>query len=1117
MSSNELVVSNEPPPPFVLREQEPTEREYIPVPLPSDYNASTDSVCGYGCGQTGIPILPVVFSKSNYKVEDSDKRYFSHDRLTSAPLIHDAVASLPTHSYLYCYVQDKDYYIEEYYTGSDGALKRLGQWNRESFEEKPYQQGSINVQNINETHIENLENMAQPALCSKKNHSTLDSKYITLNENGVVWLMISHAKISESTLKKYFFNEKLRDKRMHKFVANKLESNKNTTSMSDSEVNYIESVSQRKQLLHDGSIDEKIKVHEKNEKLEITNSKSAASKLYKNMQKSIDGAKKHKIRSGGKKAKPMMMALRDPVGDVIAAVEKRNYLISKLDALSQDSDYIRKMTNALIIRNLEKSTIKAMQFEDKKFFNWGDGDLLGTALNKMFSDVDREKLIFKHINKNSYYSYLESSKEIAELKKRVGSARKEFIKAITDDDFKFIIENDFDISVFHDHQTARDFEAMIAACIDGCGVDDSNLGIPKSIFDAFDTNAPKSDATTEDELEKVLLPQLNDSVEFNQNWLLKAFSGLDQGLMYILYDFHKKERASEAVGSGIGYVSDRYDKLKLDRIKTDSSRSAIKNKAAMVNTMSHNLLRLSHNYPKEFRSITMTIKASFYGHTKVLLVPEKLSASMDTMVTFANFAMKNTIDNDTRNTINNRARKLKAKGIGLYERVSKTKVINAPKINTSIEAREFTIFHLERARETGTNADLLEPLYDGQKINLDTLDATALEAKAVAWHNKKLEFGAGSVSAFIAFFQLKAVIDGMPVLAQLKYGGSRLALTEAQLGMASTSLALVTASMDVTASGASALGKTSFAGKLLYGAGWIGLVGGILEIGSLVIYGRRKFNDGNTASWVLTAGAGASIFASSLAGFAYGIGAANASTGGLAAIPSAALIGIMMVGFALSYAFQRLAYKYDDKKNLLIEYWLDSSVFGNKRLQSAEYDGLNPFVNRAFKNLEQDISGFITACSKFSAQSELDKGKMDPAASLGFKIYQVMDRIRFSSQISMGDITDLSAVKLYVELVTKEGRVLKNIFTLNIHARAGDHSFVGVGSDYDSKKVEIDIISDEETQAATITVHDIYIKKGIDTVNSIKQGKVVVEYTPDTSQRTIYPIYHTAYMNNHAY
>ena len=106
----------------------------------------------------------------------------------------------------------------------------------------------------------------------------------------------------------------------------------------------------------------------------------------------------------------------------------------------------------------------------------------------------------------------------------------------------------------------------------------------------------------------------------------------------------------------------------------------------------------------------------------------------------------------------------------------------------------------------------------------------------------------------------------------------------------------------------------------------------------------------------------------------------------------------------------------------------------------------------------------------------------------------------------MGDITDLSAVKLYVELVTKEGRVLKNIFTLNIHARAGDHSFVGFGSDYDGKKVEIDIISDEETQAATITVHDIYIKKGIDTVNSIKQGKVVVEYTPDTSQRTIYSL-----------
>ncbi|MCA9767178.1 MAG: hypothetical protein KC455_12270, partial [Carnobacterium sp.] len=86
--------------------------------------------------------------------------------------------------------------------------------------------------------------------------------------------------------------------------------------------------------------------------------------------------------------------------------------------------------NALIIKNLEKASIKTTEFKDKKFFNAGKNDYLGTLLNIGFSDTDPDDLIFKHIDKSSYESYLQSSKKIIDLKKKIVNARKEFIKAI---------------------------------------------------------------------------------------------------------------------------------------------------------------------------------------------------------------------------------------------------------------------------------------------------------------------------------------------------------------------------------------------------------------------------------------------------------------------------------------------------------------------------------------------------------------------------------------------------------------------------------------------------------------------------------------------------------------
>lgn len=922
--------------------------------------------CGYRCGSTGIPILPVVFTKDGYKINGNDKRYFG-DRLSSKSAKHDAIASLPTHAYLYCFYDfisdygDVKKYVSEIFTGKDGALRYVERYDEDDFVVK--NTNKIEVTNIDEPDNDSLEEMAQPALCDRNCHSTLDSKYLTLDPGEIVWLMVSHAKLSKEILKKYFYDEALRDKRMQKFVADDLTGNENTRRMYRilPELDYMNSFHQRKQLAQDGNIDDKISIAEKDLKVESQGSLRSANLLYKSMERSInddierieyninegyedseedklyEGVEKQQLKIL-KKVKPMMVALPDPVGEVLAAAEKRNYLISQLSELSEDRDHIRKTINALIIKNLEKASIKTTEFKDKKFFNAGKNDYLGTLLNIVFSDTDPDDLIFKHIDKAQYQSYLQASQKIIELKKQIVNARKIFIKAVTSEEFKFVLESDFDIDLIHDEQTAKGYESMVARCIAGCGIDDSNIGIPKSMLDAFESTAPKSDAATEEEFKKVLLPQISSSIKINQNWLFKALGGLDKELVEIIYDFSKKDRASEATGSGIGYLSEKISTAALNRITVKSERSAFKNKEALIKTLSQNLMRLSFNDTKAFRDLHQILELSIYGHSGVVVVPKKITATADTMAAFTNYALGIVLPKSIVDKINTKASRAKQGLTNVVEAATNTTIVRTPQVNNLQQAETYVLYYFDKARATGQGMNALSPLNDNrQSIDLDKLDAKALAAEATKWHgniNKGVMAGTSGVSAVIAFFQLKAVIASMPAIARLKYAGDPLRLTQEQLGTVSSGLALVTASMDTTAAGASVLGRTSFANRLVYRAGWLGVVGATFEVGSLAIYGYRKAYDGNLVSLGYTAGAGVSISASALAGLIYGYGVANTATGGAAAIPGAALLGIMMIGMTLSYVFQRLAFKFDDKNNTLIEYWLDNSVFGNKAMET---------------------------------------------------------------------------------------------------------------------------------------------------------------------------------------
>ena len=1086
-----------------------------------------ETSCSYKCGKVGIPILPVVLSKTDYKISPRDERYFSHS-ITPIPSSHNAVASQPSYAYLYCYIEDSNgYSFEEYYTGSDGALKKLQTLWSEDFEERSNKPGQIQVQNIDESTNDSIEEDVQPFNCTKANHSTLDSKFITLLQGDIAWLMVSHVKLSKATLKKYVDNKELRNKRMQKFIADDLTGNKNTVNMSVNETGYIKSFSRRKQLAQGKDIASRVDVLEQSGGKDISGGTVAATALYRSMERSIteyDEALASEI-------KPMMVALPDAVGEVLAAAEKRNYLISQLSEISEERDYSRKVINALIIKNLEKSSIKTTQFEDKKVFNWGDNDYLGTLLNKAFSDTDPDDLIYPHINKSNYQSYLQASQKIIDLKNQIVSARQNFIKAIASEEFKFVLENDFDIELIHDEETARGYESMVARCIAGCGIDDSNLGIPQGILDAFETAAPKSNTAADEEFKAALLPQLSVGIAINQNWLFKALGGLDKELVKILYGFNKKDRASEATGAGIGYISEKISVTWRNKITVDNKRSALENKDKLIKTLSQNLLKLSFYDPKAFRALYKTLELSIYGHSGLVVVPRKITAKADTAVAFANFALDAVFPKSFVNRINERARQAKRGVTSIVETVTDTNIVRTPEIDNLQQAETKVLYYFDEAYSTGKGIDALSQLNDGQRpINLDKLDAKALAAEAVQWHNsvqKIANGGMGVVSGFIAYFQLNAVIASMPAIARLKYAGDPLRLTQEQLGTVSSGLALVTASMDVTASGASVLlGKTSFANKLIYRAGWIGVVGATFEVGSLAIYGYRKAHDGNLVSLGYTVGAGVSITASAVAGLIYGYGVANAATGGAAAIPCAALLGIMMIGMTLSYTFQRLAYKFDDKNNTLIEYWLDNSVFGDKAMRTQDYYLINPFQEKpAFNSLADDISGFITACTLFLANNRLQtfQGRMPVEHTINsnseIRLPPVFGSVRehltlFESQVHIGNWDKAS--QLTIEVVADKNGREQNLYKATFYNSTSDEP---VASNITSLAIEklLPIVTKKETEKESESQFIIDTQLLKFEPQNINKAKVIVTYTPDSSRNPSYPLKDVSYLDNNKY
>ncbi|MEN2750590.1 toxin VasX [Psychrobacter sp. FBL11] len=982
------------------KKSEPVVLEYnYEIPIKSDeppvevladkITVIAETSCSYKCGKVGIPILPVVLSKTDYKISPRDERYFSHS-ITPIPSSHNAVASIPTHSYLYCYVEDNEgYYWYEYYTGSDGALKEKRRLFEEDFVEDHNQSGQIDVQNIDESDDDNIDEDAQPFTCTEKKHSTLDSKFITLLQGDIAWLMVSHAKLSKSTLRKYIDNEGLRNKRMQKFIADDLTGNNNTVNMSVNETDYIKSFSRRKQLAQDRDIASRIDVSEQSGGNDIVGGTVAATALYRSMERSIA----EYDESVTSEIKPIMVALPDPVGEVLAATEKRNYLLKKLDDAQKNESKIREQVNAIIIVNIRQSLEASVEYDSTVPQAPGTMGYHITGRNEI--SQKNNKNIYNYINQAKFQTVLEEAKKSRQDKADIAAARQIFVNTIKRPEFAFIMREDFPKN---DEDSHVGYAQIIAQAIQGIGIDESNIGIPDAIWTDYKPEQVTG-MTAKQEFEQSLLTCITGEKPIEDNWLIKALIGLNQEDINRMQDaptFENLARVSDFIGTAtnwaMAFKAERQKRKIKANIAHDIQRlnDLANYKAQVVQTISSNMSHIKDNNKWLYR-VDLWTQATVHQATGFKLAQRVLKYSPEAVLKWSEQRLSRSIN------------KAKPHQTLLPASIDNRVVSNVTSVQTPIaldfvgshgvDSRALDIY--DRAAAGDQYARTIVTMYASEDAARATQTVNQDIDSQVGQLNKDLDPISGQysqlerqsagkaalVSVGIGLFQLRSIWMGKSSLGSMARRGDRLGL-EFMTGYASTTLALTTASLDVANAGLQMkAARGAWVARLSLSVGVLGAVGAGFEVHSLELSQQRMKESGSTTSAdAITIAQGAAVTAG-VAGFGYGL--LSFTSIGAFALPW--LGAIIAIAWGVSLIAQWIAFRYDKGNILPVHYWLDAGVFGNRAMLNDEYPN-NPFKIQAMGSIEQDMHAYNLALTEIQVNPKFATNTADFRQTLSGQI-----------------------------------------------------------------------------------------------------------------------------------
>lgn len=969
-------------------------KEAEPIVLEID-TSTIERDCLYKCGSVGVPILPVVFSQTDYKLNSNDERYFMHPLSDKSPQ-HNALASLPTNAYLYSYtktdygngnIYDK---LVEYFTGNDGSLRVSHEYY--DLEEKSSQAG-IQLSSYKSEAIN--ENGSQSFNCTRAQHSTLASKYIVLDYYDTLWMMVSHVRLSKKILKKYVEDSNLREKRMQKFVAQDLMSNQSTQLMSNGETSYIKSFHRRKDLAKGNDIDVRISIQEQSatstrkevgEDLKYVreshsapnNSKEAARALYDRMAHGInEEIEEHEYNVDSydnpvarrklafyKTVKPMMVALPDPVGEVLAAAEKRNYLLKKLDDKYKDKSKIREQVNAIIIDNIRKSLEASVEYDSTVPQAPGTMGYHITGRNEI--SQRNNKNIYNYINQAKFQAVLEEAKKSRQDKAAIAALRQTFVEAITNPEFARVMREDFPKN---DEDSHVGYAQIIAQAIQGIGIDESNIGIPDSIWADYQPEQA-SGMSAKQEFEQSLLPCITGDTSIEDNWLIKALIGLDQEDINRMQDaptFENLARASDFVGTATNWAMAFKAEKQKRKIKANIARDIQRlndlanYKAQVVQTLSSNMAHIKDNH-KLLYKLDLWTQATVHQATGFKLAQRVLRYSPEAVLKWSEQRLSRSIN------------KAKPHAMLLPASIDNRVVSSASSVQTPIAidlvnshgVNQTALDIFDKSANGNEHARTVVTMYASEDIARTTQTINEDITRQVAQINSDLDpingqysqlerqsaGKAALVSVGIGLFQLRSIWMGKSSFGSMAARGDRAGL-EFMTGYASTTLALTTASLDAANAGLQMkAARSAWVVRLSLSVGVLGAVGAGFEVYSLNISRERHAESKSGISEAATGIAQLSAVTAGVSGAAIALG-----------FTMPWLVGIMAVAWGVSLIAQWVAFRYDKGYILPIHYWLDAGVFGNKAMLNDEYPN-NPFKIQAMGSLEQDMHAYSLALTE---------------------------------------------------------------------------------------------------------------------------------------------------------
>lgn len=1033
-SNHKNTQSNKEAEPMVLEVTVTAPRE--PIVLEID-TSTIEGDCLYKCGSVGVPILPVVFSQTDYKLNSNDERYFMHPLSDKYPQ-HNALASLPTNAYLYSYTKtdygDGNIYDElvEYFTGNDGSLRVSHEYY--DLEEKSSQAG-IQLSSYKSEAIN--ENGSQSFNCTRAQHSTLASKYIVLDYYDTLWMMVSHVRLSKKILKKYVEDSNLREKRMQKFVAQDLMSNQSTQLMSNGETSYIKSFHRRKDLAKGNDIDVRISIQEQSatstrkevgEDLKYVreshsapnNSKEAARALYDRMAHGInEEIEKHEYNVDSydnpaarrklafyKTVQPMMVALPDPVGEVLAAAEKRNYLLKKLDDKYKDKSKIREQVNAIIIDNIRQSLEASVEYDSTVPQAPGTMGYHITGRNEI--SQKNNKNIYNYINQAKFQAVLEEAKKSRQDKAAIAAARQTFVEAITNPEFARVMREDFPKN---DEDSHVGYAQIIAQAIQGIGIDESNIGIPDSIWADYQPEQA-SGMSAKQEFEQSLLPCITGDTSIEDNWLIKALIGLDQediNRMQNAPTFENLARASDFIGTATNWAMAFKAEKQKQNIKANIARDIQRlndlanYKAQIVQTLSSNMAHIKDNH-KLLYKLDLWTQATVHQATGFKLAQRVLRYSPEAVLKWSEQRLSRSINKAKPHTtllpasLDNRV----VSSASSVQTPIAIDLVNSHGVNqTALDIFDKSANGNEHARTIVTMYASEDIARTTQTINEDITKQAAQinsDLDPINGQYSQLERQsagkAALVSVGIGLFQLRSIWMGKSSLGSMAARGDRLGL-EFMTGYASTTLALTTASLDVANAGLQMkAARSAWVARLSLSVGVLGAVGAGFEVYSLSISLERQIE---SQSQVSAIGTGVAMVSAGVAGVAgLGYGTLVFASAGAFALPW--LGAIIAIAWGVSLIAQWIAFRYDKGHILPVHYWLDAGVFGNRAMLNDEYPN-NPFKIQAMSSLEQDMHAYSLALTEIQVNPKFATSTADFRQTLSGQIEIILSQWNNDSEL----------------------------------------------------------------------------------------------------------------------